>query len=166
MDAFHYRRAGVWVLAAAGGLALVAAGWLLAWQFTKSPTVLPPTITHQVTGFTPQFYSDTVHSGYEYSPGGVVYARGILTVTLTKKDAPAITMTQQHVPADLSDDAIQQNAEAVATSIGKAAINTIEGRLLGSLIVRDRGTLILFNTSGDANKDDIRALLQNLRPAR
>lgn len=166
MDMPHHNRFKSVLLLIGVGLLLLATGWLLAWQLTKSPTLLPAATTQQITGFTPYFYNNSVPAGYTFDPAALRFTNGILVATLTKQGAPSITMTQQRLPADLTDDAIQQNAETVATNVGKASINTIEGRLLGSFIVRDRNTLILFNCSGDANKDDIRALLQNLVAAR
>ena len=133
--------------------------------FTKDTFLLPADIGQQVTGFTPYFYNNRIPAGYALDAARSSYGNKVLMLPLTKSGAATIVMTEQHLPDSLSDEAIQQNGESVASTAGKAAINSIEGRLVGTLIIRDRKTLIIFNAPGEAAKDDIRALLQALVPA-
>jgi hypothetical protein len=151
------------VIAAVICVAVAVVGFML---LTKSSFLLPASTVQQVTGFTPYFYNGSVPAGYTFDASRITYGSNILMLPLTKSGSATIIMTEQQLPDNLSDQDIQQNGESVTSTVGKASINTIEGRLVGTLIVRDRKTLIILNAPGEASKDDIRALLQGLVPVR
>ena len=145
-------------------VSLVGLGWAFGWQTPNKSSLLPRNITQQITSFTPYFYEQQVPSGYIMDQSKVVYKDQILMVPLQKANAATIVLTEQPMPPKLPDEHIQQNGEDVSVDTGKATINDIEGRLVGTLITRDRQTLILLSSVGEAGKDDIKTLLQKLVP--
>lgn len=157
----HWTRAKVLWLVGAG---LVVVGVGLGWYFLARPVaLLPASITNRIYGFSLYFYEHNIPGGYNVDASQVIYSGQVLMVPLTKPNAPTIVLTEQPLP-NIPDDNIQQNGEGVTVSTGKATINNIEGRLVGTLIPSDRHTLILLNAPGEANKDDLKVLLQELRP--
>ncbi len=146
------------------GLLLLGTGGFLAWQSLSSEPLLPPEITQKITGFTPYFYERRVPGGYTVDQSRVLYDGQVLMIPLTKAGVPSIILTEQQLPQNLPDENVQQNGESVTVTTGKATINNVEGRLVGTLLARQHRTLILLSSPNDTNKDDLKMLLQKLRP--
>ncbi len=144
-------------------------GGVAVWRLHIHPqSLLPAEVAGRVSGFPLYFYSRRIPGGYGLDAGRVSSNEGVLIMPLTKLGGPAITLTEQAMPAKLSDDELQQNGDKVSGTAGPATINDIEGRLVGTMLATQAGqrVLILINAPGSADKADLTALLQGLRPVR
>jgi hypothetical protein len=162
-----FRGQKVWyVVAGVLVLVTVLAVAFVVWRpFTKqSPSLLPASILQQITGFTPYFYTDQIPAGYAFDSSKIVFDGRVLLVPLTKPNEPGVVLSEQAFPSKLTDQDLQQNGEPVRFTAGTASINTIEGRLVGTLIPNDRKTLVLISSQSDQIKDDLTTLLQQLQP--
>src|SRR5262249_3459271 len=135
------------------------------WKLRQPSSLLPADLVAQVNNFTPYFYPKKIPAGYSLDKTKASFSGGVLIMPLTKTGSPTIVINEQQIPLTLSDEQVQQNSEKVAGTLGTASINSIEGRLVGTMVVSasNHRTLILLNASGDADKADLTALLQGLR---
>lgn len=127
-------------------------------------SLLPERIATQATTFDPYFYRNKIPAGYTFDDSRISFDQGVLIVPLAKPGSPAITLTEQAAPANVTAENLQQNGARVSGTAAPATINDIEGRLLGTMIVSTQQgrTLVLLNAPGNADKADLTALLQGL----
>lgn len=148
---------------------VLALGVVLAGRLAARPqatSLLPPSIIAQIKSFTPYFYTDAVPAGYSMKTTQISFERDVLIVPLNSPNGPPLVLSEQAMPGNLTPEAVQQNGSPVSTSVGKATINDIEGRLVGTLIPTDKRTLILISGAEKADKNALTSLLQQLKPVR
>lgn len=129
----------------------------------KTDLLLPDSVTAQIKDFDVYFYSGSIPAGYSLNKSLVKFEGGVLMARLDKQGGPSVTLTEQMLPAKLTDQEIQQNGTTIHDTAGPATINDVEGRLVGTLISPNRKTLVLLNSPGDTSKTDLTLLLQGLR---
>jgi hypothetical protein len=156
----YYIKLGI-IIAALVAL-LVGGIVLLGRQPAKEASLLPADIRQKISGFTLYFYKNKIPAGYAVDTAHISYANQILMVPLVKSNSPAIVLTEQTLSPNLSDEDIQQNSEQVENAAGKASINQIEARIVGTLVVRSNHTLVILNGPEGTNKEEVKALVQGL----
>lgn len=145
-------------------LCTAAAGGVALWQLNKQQSLLPDSVVKKIGAFTPYFYNQRIPAGYSLDREHTVYDHNVLIVTLTQASDPSVVITEQPLPSDLPEDIAFKGdkTEKVETTNGKAVMNDVEGRLVGTMITNDRTTLIIINTTHKTYKNDMVALLQGL----
>jgi len=151
-----------WMLIMGALVALSAAG-VLTWRLTRpASSLLPASITKQVTSFTPYFYFNSIPADYTLDITHASVRDDVMFVPLTRAGSSQVVLTEQLLPSTLHRDDVQQNGNPVDNTLGTATVNNIEGRQLGTMIVGK--TLILLSGSTDTSKEDLIKLLQGLKP--
>ncbi len=142
---------------------LLTAGFL--WWRAKLPhSLLPKTITQQITGFTPYFYGSKIPAGYGMKVEDISVDNGVLMVPLTNPNASTIVLTEQAMPTNLKNEDLFQNSERIEGTAGIASVGGVEGRVVGTMVTNDRTVLILLTASDSAQKEDVSFLLKALQP--
>lgn len=137
------------------------------WSQSHQPvSLLPATISEQVP-FVTYFFNGSIPNGYSFTPDGVVYSQGLLSVALSKPGSQTITVSQQALPSSLKQSDLLSSNQKVSTPIGQATINDVDGRYLGSIVTNDVSpTLILVSSVDTGNQNDIIALMKALAKTR
>lgn len=142
--------------------ALLAGLW--AWQATRPKSLMPQDIRTQATAFTPYFYFDKIPAGYELSASQLDKELGVALFSLKKLGRPTVSISEQRLSGNLNPNTLLKGGESVRDAVKPAIINSVEGRYVGIMVDTDNKTLILLNTTGDAEKQDLKDLLQGLKP--
>ncbi|HSW66648.1 MAG TPA: hypothetical protein VLI54_05925 [Bacillota bacterium] len=146
-------------------LCLIVIGFAL--RYTLQPkSLFPGALARQSNHFVPYFYFDKVPAGYTLDVSKSSANDTALLMTLTKAGEPPLVLSEQQLPDRLSREEIFQNGEKVDVANGRATINSVEGRLVGAYTPSEHDLLILLNAPGQASKDDMKLLLQALKPVR
>jgi len=148
-------------------LMIVFIGIVFVCRITKSTSLLPNSVVSKINGFVPYFYKKDIPNGYSLDEEAISLDHDVLMIPLiTKPDSPTVVLTEQLLPSGLSQQDIQQNGEAVSGTVVPATINTVEGRLVGTMVAKTDHTLILLNAPATVDKNDIVALIQGLQRLR
>lgn len=145
-------------------IAIIVGGGFWVWQATRPKFLMPKDISSQVTSFTPYFYFDEVPAGYKLADSRLDKEFGVALFSLTKLGRPAITVSEQPLSGSVDPNKLLKGGESVRGTTGPATINQVEGRLVGIMINTDNKTMILLNTTSDAEKQDLKDLLKGLKP--
>jgi|GEM_PF-2411208 len=144
---------------------LIGAGFWV-WQAMQPKSLMPKDISSQITTFTPYFYFDEVPAGYKLSKSRMEKEFGVALFSLTKLGRPAITMSEQPLSSGLDPNQLLKGGESVRGAAQPATINSVEGRYVGIMVDTSNKTMILLNTTNDAEKEDLKDLLRGLKPVK
>jgi len=134
-------------------------------QGKPAASLLPAAVSKKVDAFTPYFYRGRIPADYHADTDHATYTAGVLMMSLTKVGAPSLTLSEQAMAKTIVEDDLFINGEKVdVNGSAKASVNSVEGRLLGVFLSGDRKTLAFLTTTSDMNKNDLKALLQELVP--
>jgi hypothetical protein len=159
------RRVSKKVLASILGLTifgLLLLGGLL-WQLKAPSSLLPADSIPQNARFLPYFYFDEVPAGYQLGDVTADKETGVVLFELTHPEKPTVMLAEQSFSDKINPDDLLRDGDTVKDTAHPAAINSVEGRLVGIMIDSETATMILFNAPGDADKQDLKALLQGLK---
>jgi hypothetical protein len=144
---------------------LIGAGFW-TWHAMQPKSLMPKDISSQITTFTPYFYFDEVPAGYELSKSRVEKEFGVALFSLTKLGRPAVTLSEQPLSSGLDPNQLLKGGESVRGAAQPATINSVEGRYVGIMVDTKSKTMILLNTTNDAEKEDLKDLLKGLKPVK
>ena len=144
--------------------AVVIGGGFWAWRTMQPKPLMPKDISSQITTFRPYFYFDEVPADYKLADSRFDKEFGVALFSLTKLGRPAITIAEQPLSSELDPNQLLKGGESVRDTAGPATINSVEGRLVGIMVDTENKTMILLNTTTDAEKQDIKDLLKGLKP--
>jgi len=155
----------VGVAAATIIIASIASVWSMA-NNAKPTSLLPVSISSQIHGFTPYFFYKTIPNGYSYDASSTIYDQGVLIAALKGRDGSAVTLTEQAMSSSLTDEKLFGDIEAVGGTDGKATVNDVDGRIVGTMVSSDHKTLVLLTAGQATNKNDVISLLRGLSPVK
>jgi hypothetical protein len=141
-------------------LAIAVASLVFWGKHQKTTSLLPKRIADQAQ-FTPYFYFDTIPAGYAI--GTTQTDEGVIMVSLVKKDSPTIVLTEQSLPEKLDVSSLQRNEDKIKGTKAPATISKVGERLVGTMIDKNNGVLVLLSETGGTNKNDLSTMLKSLR---
>ncbi|MET1033381.1 MAG: hypothetical protein ABWX94_02690 [Candidatus Saccharimonadales bacterium] len=130
----------------------------------KDAAAIPEAVI-KLANFTPYFYEGSIPGKFRAIKGTTTYAANVLVIRLANNKNQTIVMTQQALPADLANTAIQ-GTEVIEGAPGSTTINVNEGRTTATLFSNDKKTLLIINTSDTIETSTIKELLRALKPLR
>jgi hypothetical protein len=154
-----------WLAIAAVGTLVLDVG-AVAWIQTHPGSLLPASMVRKLAGVQAYTFFGKAPAGYQIDKAHVTVDNNVLLVPLTGADGTRAVMTEQAIPERLTPEDILQGGDAVQGAIGKATINDMQVRLVGTMISPDHKTMVLITASQGTSKDDLAALLRGLRPVR
>ena len=142
-------------------LILLVGGAVVVRTIIKQPS---QPIFPETTAFT-SYAFDTVilPGGLKIDEKSITYDGSILLYSLTDENDRSIGISQQSIPKDFSSS-ILQGDEDFSTPIGTATFsNTLDGRLTGTILTKDR-TFIILNTQSTIETTVFKDIIRALRP--
>ena len=144
-------------------IVLGIASGLILWNATKSTSLLSKNVAGQITGFTPYFYFDEIPAGYTFDQSRAKIDQGVLFLPLTKSGSPDIVLTEQVWDPSLKINDLEGRGTKIKDAAGPAAINSVEGRQVGVMVIPRDHTLVLLNCPGGTDKDVLASLLLGVK---
>jgi len=145
---------------------LLAVGAFLIWRTMQPKSLMPKDIKSQITAFQPYFYYDEVPAGYKLADTQLDKEFGVVLFSLTKLGRPAVSISEQPLSSSLDPNQLLKGGESVRGAELPATINSVEGRYVGIMVDTERKTMILLNTTSEAEKQDLQDLLKGLKPVK
>lgn len=169
MDRGHFEftknmRKKAWLTLGILGLSGLMVGALSLRVLQDQPPTLPSSIVEQAT-FPPYFYKGTIPGDFRLRRDTVSYTRGVLIFKLVNKQGKEAVFTEQALPDQLRTSSIQGTEEVPGTP-GKATISYGGSRIVGTLITKDRRTMIVVNAERTLETDTMGDLLRAMTALR
>lgn len=147
---------------------VLGSGFSIALSRNQPHPALPVALARQIQGFTPYFYPDAKHppAGYQLDVSQSKFTGGILFLRLTRPGSPDIILSEQAFDARLNRATLLDTSTKFTTLAGSSSIDNVENRWLGTTITNDNQVLILANSTGQADSQDLKGVLGSLQPVR
>jgi hypothetical protein len=109
------------------------------------------------------YYPDIPPHNFKLNEKSVTLSGGLLTFRLENSKNQRVTFTQQGLPKDLLNSSIS-SGEKIDDAPGSATVTFKEGRSIGTLLTKDKQTMIIANSSDGIETSELKDLIRNLRP--
>lgn len=115
------------------------------------------------TSFKPYFYPKIIPGSFSVDQQNLSYNSSLLIITLKNTKGQKVTLTEQPLPKKFLNSKVI-STEAISGSYGSAAISYNDGSTVGTLLTKDKQTMVTVNSSDSVDSDIIKDLVRSLRP--
>lgn len=147
------------------GLSLVTIAILIAFkQNAKNDNSLPNSAVKSASQFMKVYYYDNeLPHGFSLVKESAIVTGGLLTFQLDNNKQQRVTFTQQGLPKDLQNSSVA-GGEKVEGAPGSASVNFKEGRTVGTLLTKDKQTMVILNSTDGIDTAVMKDLVRLLQP--
>lgn len=109
------------------------------------------------------YYSPTPPHDFKLDEESVSLSGGFLTFQLENDKNQKVTFTEQSLPKELQYSKVE-SGEKVEGASGSATVTFKEGRVIGTLLTKDKQTMVMANSQDSVDTNAMKDLIRQLKP--